>query len=60
MEAEIAFLIGEDIEGPGITGAQVLAKTPVCYCLHLKSLIAVMKILTLHFPDVIADNASTS
>src|SRR6476620_3884159 len=27
VEAEIAFLIGEDIEGPGITGAQVLAKT---------------------------------
>ncbi|MFL6561994.1 MAG: 2-keto-4-pentenoate hydratase, partial [Bacillus sp. (in: firmicutes)] len=27
VEAEIAFVIGEDIEGPGVTGAQVLAKT---------------------------------
>jgi len=27
VEAEVAFILGRDIEGPGITGAQVLAAT---------------------------------
>lgn len=58
VEAEIAFIIGEDIEGPGITGAQVLAKT--------KSVLPALEIIDSRYesfdftlPDVIADNAST-
>jgi 2-oxo-3-hexenedioate decarboxylase len=46
VEAEIAFVIGEDIEGPGVTGAQVLAKTDM-FSRHWKSSTAAMKILTL-------------
>ncbi|RFB17985.1 4-oxalocrotonate decarboxylase [Bacillus sp. HNG] len=59
VEAEIAFVIGEDIEGPGITGAQVLAKTE--YVLPALELID-SRYENFHFtlPDVIADNASTS
>ncbi|ARF13643.1 2-keto-4-pentenoate hydratase [Sporosarcina ureae] len=59
VEAEIAFIIDEDIEGPGITGAQVLAKT--------KSVIPALEIIDSRYenfdftlPDVVADNASTS
>lgn len=59
VEAEIAFMIGEDIEGPGVTGAQVLAKTE--YVLPALEIID-SRYKNFHFtlPDVIADNASTS
>ncbi|MEI3612658.1 fumarylacetoacetate hydrolase family protein [Pseudogracilibacillus sp. SO30301A] len=59
VEAEIAFVIGEDIEGPGITGAQVLADT--------EAVIPALEIIDSRFEnfdftlsDVVADNASTS
>jgi 2-oxo-3-hexenedioate decarboxylase len=59
VEAEIAFIIGEDIEGPGVTGAQVLAKTE-----HVLPALEVIDSRYENFnftlPDVIADNASTS
>ena len=59
VEAEIAFIIGEDIEGPGVTGEQVLAKTD--YVLPALEIID-SRYENFHFtlPDVIADNASTS
>lgn len=59
VEAEIAFVIGEDIEGPGVTGVQVLAKT--------EYVVPALEIIDSRYenfqftlPDVIADNASTS
>ena len=59
VEAEIAFLIGEDIEGPGITGAQVLAKTE--YVLPALEIIdSRYENFNFTLTDVIADNASTS
>jgi 2-oxo-3-hexenedioate decarboxylase len=58
-EAEIAFVIGKDIEGPGITGAQVLAAT--------EYVVAALEIIDSRYEnfkftlsDVIADNASSS
>lgn len=59
VEAEIAFVIGEDIEGPGVTGAQVLAKTK--YVLPALEIIdSRYEKFNFTLPDVIADNASTS
>lgn len=59
VEAEIAFIIGEDIEGPGVTGAQVLAKTK--YVLPALEIIdSRYENFNFTLPDVIADNASTS
>lgn len=59
VEAEIAFIIGEDIEGPGVTGAQVLAKTE--YVLpSLEIIDSRYENFNFTLPDVIADNASTS
>lgn len=59
VEAEIAFVIGEDIVGPGVTGAKVLAKT--------ESVVPALEIIDSRYenfnftlPDVVADNASTS
>lgn len=59
VEAEIAFIIGEDIEGPGVTGTQVLAKTE--YVLPALEVIdSRYENFNFTLPDVIADNASTS
>ncbi|WP_019153068.1 2-keto-4-pentenoate hydratase [Robertmurraya massiliosenegalensis] len=59
VEAEIAFVIAEDIEGPGVTGAQVLSKTE--YVLPALEIIdSRYKNFNFTLPDVIADNASTS
>lgn len=59
VEAEIAFVIGEDIEGPGVTGAQVLAKT--AYVLPALEIIdSRYENFNFTHADVIADNASTS
>lgn len=59
VEAEIAFVIGEDIVGPGVTKAEVLAKT--------ESVLPALEIIDSRYenfnftlPDVVADNASTS
>lgn len=59
VEAEIAFIIGEDIEGPGVTGAQVLAKTK--YVLPALEIIdSRYENFNFTLADVVADNASTS
>ena len=59
VEAEIAFVIGEDIEGPGVTGAQMLAKTE--YVLPALEIIdSRYENFNFTLPDVVADNASTS
>lgn len=59
VEAEIAFVIGKDIEGPGITGAQVLAATE--YVLPALEIIdSRYENFNFTLPDVVADNASTS
>ncbi|PLR77011.1 4-oxalocrotonate decarboxylase [Bacillus sp. V3-13] len=59
VEAEIAFIIGEDIEGPGVTGADVLAKTD--YVIPALEIIdSRYENFNFTLPDVIADNASTS
>ncbi len=59
VEAEIAFVIGKDIEGPGVTGAQVLAATE-----HVLPALEIIDSRYENFnftlPDVVADNASTS
>lgn len=59
VEAEIAFVLGRDIEGPGMTGAQVLAAT--------EYVVPALEIIDSRYenfrftlPDVIADNASSS
>jgi 2-oxo-3-hexenedioate decarboxylase len=59
VEAEIAFVLGEDIEGPNVTASQVLAKT--------KHVVGALEIIDSRYkdfrftlPDVIADNASSS
>jgi 2-oxo-3-hexenedioate decarboxylase len=59
VEAEIAFVIGEDIEGPNVTAAEVLSKTE--YVIPALELID-SRYVNFQFtlPDVIADNASTS
>jgi 2-oxo-3-hexenedioate decarboxylase len=59
VEAEIAFVLGKDIEGPGVTGAQVLAAT--------EYVVPALEIIDSRYenfqftlPDVVADNASSS
>jgi 2-oxo-3-hexenedioate decarboxylase len=59
VEAEIAFIMGKDMEGPGITGVQVLAATE--YVVPALEIIdSRYKNFTFTLPDVIADNASSS
>ncbi|UFJ41101.1 2-keto-4-pentenoate hydratase [Brevibacillus humidisoli] len=59
VEAEIAFVLGRDIEGPGITGAQVLAATE--YVLPALEIIdSRYENFQFTLPDVIADNTSAS
>lgn len=59
VEAEIAFVMGKDLEGPGITGAQVLAATE-----YIVPALEIIDSRYLNFkftlPDVIADNASSA
>lgn len=59
VEAEIAFLIARDIEGPGVTGAQVLAAT--------EYVIPALEVIDSRYQnfqftlvDVVADNASSA
>lgn len=59
VEAEVAFVLGEDVEGPGITGAQILASTD--YVLPALEIIdSRYENFNFTLPDVIADNASSS
>lgn len=59
VEAEIAFVMGKDLEGPGITGAQVLAATE--YVLPALEIIdSRYENFKFTLPDVIADNASSA
>lgn len=59
VEAEIAFVMGEDVEGPGITGAQILAATE--YVLPALEIIdSRYENFQFTLPDVVADNASSA
>lgn len=59
VEAEIAFVLAEDIEGPGITAAQVLRAT--AYIVPAIEIIdSRYENFKFTLPDVIADNASSS
>ncbi len=59
VEAEIAFILGKDIEGPAISGAQVLAATD--YVIPALEIIdSRYENFNFTLPDVIADNASSS
>lgn len=59
VEAEIAFVLGKDIEGPGISGAHVLAATE--YVLPALEIIdSRYENFQFTLPDVVADNASSS
>ena len=59
VEAEIAFILGKDIEGTAVTGAEVLAATE-----HVVPALEIIDSRYENFkftlPDVIADNASSS
>jgi 2-oxo-3-hexenedioate decarboxylase len=59
VEAEIAFILGEEIEGPDVTGEEVLLKT--------EGIIPAFEIIDSRYknfkfklPDVVADNTSAS
>jgi 2-oxo-3-hexenedioate decarboxylase len=59
VEAEIALILAKDIEGPGVTGAQVLAATD--YVVPALEIIdSRYQNFQFTLPDVIADNASSS
>lgn len=59
VEAEIAFILGEDIEGPDVTGEQVLEKTQ--WILPALEIIdSRYENFRFQLPDVIADNTSAS
>lgn len=59
VEAEIAFVLGEDIEGPGISGEQILAVTEY-FIPVLEVIDSRYENFSFKLPDVIADNASSS
>ncbi|MDT8859691.1 2-keto-4-pentenoate hydratase [Alkalihalobacillus sp. MEB130] len=59
VEAEVAFILGKDIEGPGVSGAQVLAATEYV-CSALEIIDSRYENFNFTLPDVVADNASTS
>ncbi len=57
VEPEIAFLIGRDLAGPGVTSAHVLAATDAVF-LALDVLDSRYRDYRFTLPDVVADNAS--
>jgi 2-oxo-3-hexenedioate decarboxylase len=59
VEIEIAFFLGKDIEGPGITSAQVMSATAYV-APALEIIDSRYKNFQFTLPDVIADNASSS
>ena len=59
LEWIVAFILGRDIEGPGITGAHVLAATE--YVVPALEIIdSRYENFQFSLPDVVADNASSS
>lgn len=59
VEAEIAFVMGQDLEGPGVTAAQALAATD--YVVGALEIIdSRYENFNFTLPDVIADNASSA
>ncbi|EHL78895.1 2-keto-4-pentenoate hydratase [Bacillus smithii] len=59
VEIEIAFFLGEDIEGPSVTSAQVMSATAYV-APALEIIDSRYKNFQFTLPDVIADNASAS
>ncbi|AKP46256.1 2-keto-4-pentenoate hydratase [Bacillus smithii] len=59
VEIEIAFFLGEDIKGPGVTSAQVMSATAYV-APALEIIDSRYKNFQFTLPDVIADNASAS
>ncbi|BCJ88393.1 2-keto-4-pentenoate hydratase [Effusibacillus dendaii] len=59
VEAEIAFVMGKDVSGPGVTGAQILAATEFVTS-ALEIIDSRYENFSFTLPDVIADNASSS
>jgi 2-oxo-3-hexenedioate decarboxylase len=59
VEAEIAFILGKDIEGPNVTANEVLASTEYVVP-ALEVIDSRYESFQFTLPDVIADNASSS
>nr|ACA01540.1 4-oxalocrotonate decarboxylase [Geobacillus stearothermophilus] len=59
VEVEIAFILGEDLEGPHVTSTQVLSATKYV-APALEIIDSRYQDFTFTLPDVIADNASSS
>ncbi|GAK14250.1 4-oxalocrotonate decarboxylase [Geomicrobium sp. JCM 19039] len=59
VEAEIAFELGEDIEGPGVPAADVMRAT-AAFIPAVEIIDSRYKNFEFTLPDVIADNASSS
>ncbi|MCP8970506.1 2-keto-4-pentenoate hydratase [Ectobacillus ponti] len=59
VEAEIAFILGKDLEGPGITAEDVMAATEYV-APALEIIDSRYENFQFTLPDVIADNASSS
>lgn len=59
VEAEVAFIVGEDIEGPDVTGDQVLKKTKWIQP-ALEIIDSRYENFRFQLPDVIADNTPAS
>lgn len=59
VEAEIAFILEEDIEGPNVTGDEVLTKTKYVFP-ALEIIDSRYQNFKFQLPDVIADNTSAS
>jgi len=56
-EPEVAFLLGEDLEGPGVTAARVLAATDLVFP-SVDVLDSRFAGYSFKLPDVVADNSS--
>lgn len=59
VEAEIAFILEEDIEGPNVSGVEVLAKTKYVFP-ALEIIDSRYQNFKFQLPDVIADNTSAA
>lgn len=58
-EAEIAFLLGDDLRGPGVTAAQVIAATEAIVC-AIEIIDSRIDNWAISYVDTIADNASSA
>ncbi|HET7579205.1 MAG TPA: fumarylacetoacetate hydrolase family protein [Bacillales bacterium] len=59
VEPEVAFILKEDVQGPGITGAQILQATEYVFP-ALEIIDSRYENFNFTLPDVIADNTSAS